>query len=102
MSQLAGLMKIIPAFYCPHRRILAAASEFRHMLAVQGCHGATALATASAIDYIKTIQNYRRFIMLSQRKLASQFQPRFVLQLWNAMLRVQTRETASLFGQRSR
>ncbi|MBP1872297.1 hypothetical protein LPJGGPFB_04294 [Ensifer adhaerens] len=40
--------------------------------------------------------------MLSQRKLASQFQPRFVLQLWNAMLRVQTRETASLFGQRNR
>nr|WP_146160941.1 hypothetical protein [Ensifer sp. NM-2] len=102
MSQLAGLMKIIPAFYCPRRRILAAASGFRHMLAAQGCHGATALATASAIDYIKAIQNYRRFIMLSQRKLASQFQPRFVLQLWNAMLRVQTRETASLFGQRSR
>ncbi|WP_291158119.1 hypothetical protein [Ensifer sp. SSB1] len=40
--------------------------------------------------------------MLSQRKLASQFQSRFVLQLWNAMLRVQTRETASLFGQRGR
>lgn len=40
--------------------------------------------------------------MLSQRKLASQFQPRFVLQLWNAMLRVQTRETASYFGHRGR
>ncbi|HEV7322517.1 MAG TPA: hypothetical protein VGO04_28250 [Ensifer sp.] len=40
--------------------------------------------------------------MLSQRKLASQFQPRFVLQLWNAMLRVQTREAASLFGHRGR
>ncbi|MGF6160679.1 hypothetical protein M2267_005957 [Ensifer sp. KUDG1] len=40
--------------------------------------------------------------MLSQRKLASQFQPRFVLQLWNAVLRVQTRETGFLFGQRDR
>ncbi|WP_156612889.1 hypothetical protein [Ensifer sp. Root142] len=102
MSQLAGMMKVIPAFYCPQRRILAAAGEFRHMLAAQGCQGATALATASAIDYMPSMQNHRRFIMLSQRKLASQFQPRFVLQLWNAMLRVLTRETASLFGQRSR
>lgn len=73
-----------------------------HMLAAQGCYCATALAVRPEIDYIPLIQNYRRFIMLSQRKLASQFQPRFVLQLWNAMLRVQTRETASLFGQRSR
>ncbi|NOV17007.1 MULTISPECIES: hypothetical protein [Ensifer] len=102
MSQLAGLMKLIPTFYYRHRRNLTVPAVFRHMFAAQGCHGATALVIASAIDYIKTIQNYRRFIMLSQRKLASQFQPRFVLQLWNAMLRVQTRETASLFGQRSR
>lgn len=72
------------------------------MLAAQGCPGVSVLAIQPAIDYMSAIQNYRRFIMLSQRKLASQFQPRFVLQLWNAMLRVQTRETASLFGQRSR
>ncbi|NVD39850.1 hypothetical protein HT585_13370 [Ensifer sp. HO-A22] len=72
------------------------------MLAAQSCHDTTALEIEPAINYMSAIQNYRRFIMLSQRKLASQFQPRFVLQLWNAMLRVQTRETASLFGQRSR
>ncbi|KOF17301.1 hypothetical protein AC244_17305 [Ensifer adhaerens] len=96
------MMKVLSAFYYLHPRIFAAPATFQHMLAAQGCHSATALATASAIDYIKAMQNYRRFTMLSQRKLASQFQPRFVLQLWNAMLRVQTRETASLFGQRSR
>ncbi len=72
------------------------------MLAAQSCPGVSVLAIEPEIDYMSAIQNYRRFIMLSQRKLASQFQPRFVLQLWNAMLRVQTRETASLFGQRNR
>ncbi|WP_267885973.1 hypothetical protein [Ensifer aridi] len=40
--------------------------------------------------------------MSSQRKLAKQSQPRFLFQLWNAMLRVQTRETASLFTSRER
>lgn len=72
------------------------------MPGAQGCPGAGALAKIVAMHYILDVQNYRRFIMLSQRKLASQFQPRFILQLWNAMLRVQTRETASLFGQRGR
>ena len=72
------------------------------MLGAQVCPGAGALARSFAMHYMHAVQNYRRLIMLSQRKLASQFQPRFVLQLWNAMLRVQTRETASLFGQRGR
>ena len=72
------------------------------MLGAQACPGVGALARSFAMHYMHAVQNYRRLIMLSQRKLASQFQPRFVLQLWNAMLRVQTRETASLFGQRGR
>lgn len=102
VSQPANMMKTIWAFYYPHRRILTALATLRHMLTTQGCHGVAALATQAAIDYMQPIQNYRRSIMLSQRRLASQFQARFVLQLWNAMLRVQTRETASFFGQRSR
>lgn len=72
------------------------------MLGAQSCPSAGALAKSQAMHYMRHVQNYRRLIMLSQRKLASQFQSRFVLQLWNAMLRVQTRETASLFGQRGR
>ncbi|OCP13015.1 hypothetical protein BBX50_15065 [Ensifer sp. LC11] len=72
------------------------------MLGAQGCPHAGALAKSWAMHYMAGVQNYRRLIMLSQRKLASQFQPRFVFQLWSAMLRVQTRETATLFGQRGR
>ncbi len=72
------------------------------MLGTQSCPGVGALAKSPPMHYMPNVHNYRRLIMLSQRKLASQFQPRFVLQLWNAMLRVQTRETASLFGPRGR
>lgn len=70
------------------------------MLGTQVCPGAGALAQSFAMHYMHTVQNNRRLIMLTQRKLASQFQPRFVLQLWNAMLRVQTRETATFFYRR--
>jgi len=72
------------------------------MLGTHSCPDVGALAKSAPMHYTPDVQNYRRLIMLSQRKLASQFQPRFVLQLWNAMLRVQTRETASLFGHRGR
>jgi hypothetical protein len=72
------------------------------MLGAQGCPLAHALAISFAMYYMAAVQNYWRLPMLSQRKLASQFQPRFVFQLWSAMLRVQTRETATLFGQRGR
>ncbi|WP_256375597.1 hypothetical protein M728_003832 (plasmid) [Ensifer sp. WSM1721] len=40
--------------------------------------------------------------MSSQRKPAKQSGPRFLFELWNAILRVQTRETASLFMSRER
>ena len=96
------MMQIIPAFLFFHLRYFAFFDHFPHMLGAQICPGAGALAKSPPMHYMSGVQNYRRLIMLSQRKLASQFQPRFVLQLWNAMLRVQTRETASLFGQRSR
>ena len=96
------MTKVIPAFYLVQKAISPGSSRFPHMLGAQGCPGARALAKSLAMHYKTGVQNYWRLPMLSQRKLASQFQPRFVLQLWNAMLRVQTRETASLFGQRSR
>ncbi|MEI2298702.1 hypothetical protein [Ensifer sp. MJa1] len=96
------MMKIIPAFCFSVPRISPSAGHFRHMLGTQGSSSAGALAKSIAMHYMAGVQNYRRLTMLSQRKLASQFQPRFVLQLWNAMLRVQTRETATLFGQRGR
>ncbi|OAP36996.1 hypothetical protein AU381_20680 [Sinorhizobium glycinis] len=53
------------------------------------------MAKARPIDYTSAILNYRRFIMSSQGKLAKQVQSRFARQLWNAMLRVQTRGAAS-------
>jgi len=96
------MMKIIPAFSFSPAGISSALCRFPHMLGAQSCPGASALAKSPPMHYMPDVQNYRRLIMLSQRKLASQFQPRFVLQLWNAMLRVQTRETASLFGHRGR
>ncbi|WP_280950795.1 hypothetical protein [Pararhizobium antarcticum] len=40
--------------------------------------------------------------MTSQRKLASRFETRFVQQIWNAILLVHTRETASLIERRGR
>ncbi len=40
--------------------------------------------------------------MSSQRQLAKQARTSFLLQLWSAMMRVQTRETAALFSSRQR
>ncbi|ABR63070.1 hypothetical protein GOC91_01490 [Sinorhizobium medicae] len=60
------------------------------------------LALASQIDYVTDMQNHRRIIMPSQRQLAKRAEPGFMLQLWNAMLGVQTRGAASLFSSRTR
>ncbi|WP_146749575.1 hypothetical protein [Ensifer adhaerens] len=94
------MTKVIPAFYFVQEAISAGSRRFPHMLGAQGCPGARALAKSLGMHYMPGVQNYWRLPMLSQRKLASQFQPRFVLQLWNAMLRVQTRETATFFYRR--
>ncbi|AFL50116.1 hypothetical protein USDA257_c15260 [Sinorhizobium fredii USDA 257] len=60
------------------------------------------MAIALPIDYMSRIQTYRRIIMSSQRKLANQIQSRFARQLWNELLRVQTRDAASLLEARDR
>jgi hypothetical protein len=72
------------------------------MLALQGSSVDSAVAIALPIDYMSGIQTYRRIIMSSQRKLANQIQSRFARQLWNELLRVQTRDAASLLEARDR
>ena len=72
------------------------------MLAVQGSSVDSAVAIAMPIDYRNAIQTYRRFVMSSQRKPANQVQSRFARQLWNELLRVQTRDAASLLEIRDR
>lgn len=72
------------------------------MLALQGSPVDSAVAISVPIDYMRGIQTYRRLIMSSQRKPANQVQSRFARQLWNELLRVQTRDAASLLEARDR
>ncbi|MET4691700.1 hypothetical protein ABIA13_006208 [Sinorhizobium fredii] len=72
------------------------------MLVLQGSPVDSAVAISVPIDYIRGIQTYRRLIMSSQRKPANQVQSRFARQLWNELLRVQTRDAASLLEVRDR
>ncbi|PND21515.1 hypothetical protein CN934_09940 [Ensifer sp. MMN_5] len=72
------------------------------MLVLQGSPFGCPMASAAPIDYIAEMKNYRRITMSSQRQLAKHARSSFLLQLWSAMMRVQTRETAALFSSRQR